>query len=93
MSGCDWYVAKTDDQFEIIAHTLKNEDDVLVRELVRFETHEAPPPMVGRYYALWTDRANCWHCWRAKTMEELAKAEAWAKAENDNLFYATEAVL
>lgn len=93
MSGCDYYVANTDQEFELIAGTLKNESDVTVRELVRFPAGAEPPPMIGQYYAIWKDKANCWKCFECKNVADMEMVKGWRKEHDDLLFFATEAVL
>ncbi len=94
-AGCYFYIAENDAQFEHCVGMLETDPneryEITVRELVRFEVGDEPPPMIGSYYALYTDKVGFWNCWTATTLEELAKAKDWQ--EIGDLFYATEAIL
>ena len=94
MSGADYWAAYTDEEFDKFSGYASDDEsnDVTVRELVCFEVGDEPPPMVGSYYALYTDEANCMHCIPCKTVADLEEVRSWHEKKAD-LYYATEDVL
>jgi hypothetical protein len=89
----DHYLAETDDEFEDFLSSISNGyDGVEVREMVRFEVGDAPPPMVVAYYAVYKDDGNRWRIYKDDAIGKLDIATK-PLAGDLKLFYATEAIL